>query len=189
VRLPTLSSFLTRLSPPSTITTPHKLAAFDSRTALRVLLSPAERAQPLRLYLAPGVAFALVLQSLVSPALTLLRQLTAPLPLGASLGGALPVIVLATALLTPLDVMATRLTLQRRGPDAPDAFEAPPVYSAEPVMDFRGAEEAPYTSLVDCARKMVDEEGWRVLARAWWLTALGMLLGAGAMVMTPPDLS
>ncbi|KAF8179396.1 hypothetical protein K438DRAFT_1255589 [Mycena galopus ATCC 62051] len=157
------------------ITTSHKLTIFDARNALRLLLSPAERAQPLRLYLAPGVAFACFLQSLVFPALSVLRQVAAHLlPPGAFLGGALPVTLLAVGILTPLEVMTARLTLQRRGPETlePLASDPPSVY-AEQVMHFR-TEEAPYTSLLDCGRKMAAEEGWGVLARAWWLTAIRM---------------
>ncbi|KAJ7450521.1 hypothetical protein FB451DRAFT_719078 [Mycena latifolia] len=165
------------------ITTPHKLAAFDARAALRVLLSPAERAQPLRLYLAPGVALAFVLEALVGPTVSLLRYLAAPrLPLGAALGAAVPVLLLTTALVTPLQVMQARLTLQRRGPEAPDADI--PLASGEAVMDFRTQEE-PYTGLIDCARKMVHEEGWGVLTRAWWLTALSMLLPLLTPAMVP----
>jgi hypothetical protein len=161
----------------SAITTSHKLTIFHARKALHLLLSPAERAQPLRLYLAPGVAFAFFLQGLVFPALSVLRQVAEhSLPPGAFLGGALPVMLLAVGILTPLEVMTARLTLQRRGPETLEPLasdsDAPSVY-AERVMHFR-TEEAPYTSLLDCGRKMVAEEGWSVLTRAWWLTALGM---------------
>ncbi|KAJ7608005.1 hypothetical protein DFH06DRAFT_1018216, partial [Mycena polygramma] len=170
------------------ITTPHKLAAFAPRTALRILLSPAERAQPLRLYLAPGVALALLLEGLIAPALSLLHHVARPLPRGAALGGTLPVILVATALLTPLEVMLARLTLQRRGPEPAATEDAAPVYTAtESVMDFRTESGAvAYTGLVDCARKIVAEEGWVVLTRAWWLTAFGMLLSVGALVAVPP---
>ncbi|KAJ7463165.1 hypothetical protein FB451DRAFT_1403808 [Mycena latifolia] len=157
------------------ITTPYKLSPFDAPAALRALLSPAERAQPLRLYLAPGVAPALLLEALVAPFLTLLQHLGTPLrlPLLGTLGAALPIIALATALLAPLQVLLTRLTLQRLG-DAPPAAadDAPPPYE-EAVMDVRG-EGAPYAGLLDCARTIVREEGLRVLFRAWWATALAL---------------
>ncbi|KAJ7852822.1 hypothetical protein B0H14DRAFT_799430 [Mycena olivaceomarginata] len=181
------------------ITTPHRLAAFDARTALRVLLSPAERAQPLRLYLAPGVAFAILLKSLVSPALMILRAATSWLPGGFALGGAIPVVLLTTAILTPLEVLVARLSLQRRD-GAPvvevdaAAVPPPPVYSEEPVMEFRGTGESadfdggkePYTGLLDCARKIVAEEGWVVLTRAWWLTVVLLLLGGLSQELAPP---
>jgi hypothetical protein len=42
-------------------------------------------------------------------------------------------------------------------------------------MHFR-TEEVPYTGLLVCGRKIVAEEGWGVLARAWWLTVIRMVL-------------
>ncbi|KAJ7190825.1 mitochondrial carrier domain-containing protein [Mycena pura] len=156
------------------ITTPHRLGAFAPKDALHVLLSPAERAKPLRLYLTPGVALIVLLAGIIAPTVNLAWTLVAPrlphaawrLPL---VGVALPMILLTTALLTPLEVMLARLTLQRLG----EAEPAPAVPAGEEVMEFR-IEQAPYTSLLDCARTMVREEGARVLFRAWWLTALGV---------------
>ncbi|KAJ7633307.1 hypothetical protein B0H17DRAFT_1108097 [Mycena rosella] len=167
------------------ITTPQKLATFDAAGGLRALLSPAERAQPLRLYRTPGVVLAILLEALVGPALSLLEHTAAPrLPLGPALGAALPVIAIATALLTPLQVLGTRLMLQRLD-DAPAAdADAPPAYE-EVVMDFR-TQGPPYTGLFDCARTMVREEGARVLFRAWWLTALVMVLPLLAQALAPP---
>lgn len=169
----------------SAITTPHKLSAFDASAALRVLLSPAERAQPLRLYLAPGVAFALVLEALISPTLSLLRFFVFPrVPLGAALGAALPLLILTTALTTPLQVMVTRLTLQRLGGGPDDTAAAVPTYP-EQVLTFR-TDEAPYTGLLDCFRKTVEEEGWRVLYRAWWLAAVLLLFPIFTPMFSPP---
>ncbi|KAJ7144728.1 mitochondrial carrier domain-containing protein [Mycena crocata] len=162
------------------ITTPHKLDWFSPSAALRALLSADERAKPLRLYFTPGVALSEILQGLVVPTINLLRQLVIPrlylshrLPV---LIAALPIILLATALLTPLQVMDTRLTLQRlnAAPVEAPVADAPPAYEEE-VMEFR-TQEAPYEGLIDCGRKMVAEEGWRVLFRAWWLTAFLMVL-------------
>ncbi|KAF8173248.1 hypothetical protein K438DRAFT_1940283 [Mycena galopus ATCC 62051] len=175
------------------ITTPHKLAAFAPRTALRVLLSPAERAQPLRLYLAPGVAFAIVLESFLASSFSFLHLVTKSFA-GATvaLATALPILLLSTAVLTPLEVLTARLTLQRRIGVAPAEMDAliAPLYSAEPVMEFRSTDveegEAPYTGLLDCARKIVKEEGWGVLTRAWWLTAAVMLLALAMPQMIPP---
>ncbi|KAJ7231414.1 hypothetical protein B0H12DRAFT_1146655 [Mycena haematopus] len=172
------------------MTTPHKLAAFAPRAALRVLLSPAERAQPLRLYLAPGVALAIALETLIAPLPNVLRLATTG-SLALVLGTAVPAVVLTTALVTPLEVLTARLTLQRRPGAAPAEMDAVvvPLYSTEPVIEFResgaDAEEAPYTGLLDCARKIVAEEGWGVLTRAWWLTALGVLLTLGTPEMIP----
>ncbi|KAF7378191.1 hypothetical protein MSAN_00243700 [Mycena sanguinolenta] len=191
------------------ITTPYKLAAFPPRIALRTLLSPAERAQPLRLYLAPGVALSIFLEACVVFALQLSTNFLFGLPSpswksAAVLGTLVPALVLGTLFITPLEVLTARLTLQRRrgpGPGASSGVEATaaadpvPLYSAEPVMDFRpvldigtdavaeeGGEE-PYTGLLDCARKIVAEEGWGVLARAWWLNAALMALAGTSLII------
>ncbi|KAF7350144.1 hypothetical protein MVEN_01316800 [Mycena venus] len=100
----------------------------------------------------------------------------------------LPVVALMTLLLTPLQVMGARLTLQRLGaasdgaPDA-DAAAAPPAYGEEEVMEFR-TQEAPYTGLIDCGRQMVEEEGWRALLRAWWVTPF-LMLTSGVVALAP----
>ncbi|KAJ7147804.1 hypothetical protein C8R43DRAFT_523902 [Mycena crocata] len=157
------------------ICTPHRLAAFAPKAALQVLLSPAERKHPLVLYIAPGVAFAEVLTAFVPLLVPLLFQFTIQrFPLQGRLyiiAVAVLRVVFTTALVTPLQVLSARLTLQRRGPDIPEFTPGPPVYG-EDVMQFRTGEVAPYTSLLDCGRKIVREEGARVLTRAWWITAL-----------------
>ncbi|KAJ7463157.1 hypothetical protein FB451DRAFT_1403800 [Mycena latifolia] len=153
------------------ITTPHKLATFDAGAALGVLLSPSERAQPLRLYLAPGVALASVLEALIRYTLSLLHYLFVPrLPPAATLGGGLPVVMLAAALMTPLEVMGGRLKLQRRRPEPPGDTKVERLA----VMNFR-TEKEPYTGLFDCGRKMVQEEGWGALTRGWCLNVLLLL--------------
>lgn len=41
-------------------------------------------------------------------------------------------------------------------------------------------EEDPYVGLVDCAKRILDEEGWGALYRAWWITLLGTLISSVA---------
>ncbi|KAF7343009.1 hypothetical protein MVEN_01731000 [Mycena venus] len=164
------------------ITTPHKLSAFAPKAALQVLLSSAERAQPWRLFFAPGVALSEVLQGLVPPTLSILVQFVPGLYLSHRLPiliAALPLIALATVLLTPLQVMGARLTLQRLGDGPETSLDAPPPeYGVEEVMEFR-TQHAPYASLFDCGKQMVVEEGWRSLLRAWWVTPLWIMLSIG----------
>jgi hypothetical protein len=38
----------------------------------------------------------------------------------------------------------------------------------------------PYLGLVDCAKRIINEEGWRALYRGWWLTMLFGVFGAFA---------
>ncbi|KAJ7159253.1 hypothetical protein C8R43DRAFT_994264 [Mycena crocata] len=188
------------------ITTPHKLAAFAPQAALRVLLSPAEQAEPLKLYLTPGVALSEVLRGLVPVTVGVLRQFVAPRVYSTHqisiLAAALPVLALTTALLTPLQVMGTRLTLQRLADPSTITLEDDTIpaedadvastYSEE-VIEFRSRTQnlAPYASLRDCGESIVREEGWKVLFRAWWITALFVILPiiiAGAP-LTPRDLA
>lgn len=93
----------------------------------------------------------------------------------------------STAILCPLEVLATRLSVQRNHPttDADCAIDG----MADPAADYIGeeedvialrSEEDPYLGLSDCARRMIDEEGPGSLYRAWWLTMLAVTLGGFA---------
>ncbi|KAJ7717249.1 hypothetical protein DFH07DRAFT_861504 [Mycena maculata] len=115
------------------------------------LLSPAERVAPWLLYQAPGVAPAALLAA-AAPALALPRPL-------------------AAALATTLKVLATRLALQRQGLDE-DIYSGKD--TADAVLAVRS--RVPYTSLTDCARRIVREEGVGALFRAWEVEALKFLL-------------
>ena len=42
------------------------------------------------------------------------------------------------------------------------------------------SEGDPYLGLVDCAKRIVTEEGWMTLYRAWWVTFLGGLASSFA---------
>jgi hypothetical protein len=138
----------------------------------------------LRLYLAPGVVLSAVILALIPVAVSIIRHLvsfhTYPghphyYPI---LSASLPALILTTALLTPFQVMLARLTLQQLGAPATlgaigrveEDADVPPVYT-EDVMEFR-TQQAPYTSLLDCGRKIVSEEGRGALFRAWWVTAI-----------------
>lgn len=115
----------------------------------------------------------------------------------------------STAVLCPLEVMSTKLSIQRN--------HAAPEYNSveqeaeddavegETYSDYSGAEEDvigwvlldlrslnradnapcrlrhekdPYLGLVDCAKRVIDEEGWKALYRAWWLTMLAGVMSA-----------
>ena len=41
-------------------------------------------------------------------------------------------------------------------------------------------ENDPYLGLVDCSKRIIAEEGWATLYRAWWATLLGSLGSAFA---------
>jgi hypothetical protein len=111
----------------------------------------------------------------------------------------------STAILAPLEVIAIRLAIQRNHA-APEfnSISQEEDGDAEEATEYAGADEdvigyvhnhsllqspeingyslrterEPYTGLVDCAKRIIDEEGWSALYRAWWLTMLGCLGGA-----------
>jgi hypothetical protein len=174
------------------ITTPYKLSYYNAVQAFRVLLTPAERRRPWILYLTPGLLAAQVLHiSIVVLGLGPLRRyfvFSFKEP-GNILSAATYAVIVAlgSIILTPLEVIVTRLAIQRNhasaeynsvSQEAEGGGENIPHYGGEEdVMGLR-SESDPYLGLVDCAKRMVDEEGWSTLYRAWWLTILGGILSA-----------
>ena len=108
----------------SSITTPHKLSYFGLMPSLRILLTPTERRRPWILYLTPGLMAAELLHiSVVVLGLGPLRRLMLPNLSKPDLTWAdlsipkmviyLVIVALSTAALSPLEVIATRLAIQR----------------------------------------------------------------------------
>ncbi|KAJ4483365.1 hypothetical protein J3R30DRAFT_3447989 [Lentinula aciculospora] len=176
------------------ITTPFKLSSFNPAKSLRAILTPTERRKPWILYLTPGLLAAEMLHILiVVVGLGPIRRLLLPKPeLGsypdyslAKLGIYIVIVLLTTAVLSPLEVMAIRLAIQRNHASAEYNSVSQEIEGdAEDNAEFAGNEEDvitlrsesdPYLGLVDCAKRMVDEEGFSSLYRAWWITLLGGL--------------
>jgi len=199
------SVFLMMVSLPSviiryrSITTPHRLPYFAPVQALRVLLTPTERRMPWILYLTPGLMATNVAHiAFVAVILGTLRRLILPrftpdVPITEQfsmlrIGLFFILVALSTAVLTPLEVISARLAIQRNHADAGYNSVSQEVEGdAEEVAEYAGAGEDviglrsegdPYLGLMDCAKRIVDEEGWRTLYRAWWLTMLGGLASA-----------
>ncbi|KAG9079616.1 hypothetical protein FRC06_007627 [Ceratobasidium sp. 370] len=93
----------------------------------------------------------------------------------------------STVILCPLEVLATRLSVQRNHPttDVDRAIDG----SSDPTPDYIGeeedvialrSEEDPYRGLLDCGKRIVGEEGAGSLFRAWWLTMVAVTLGSFA---------
>ncbi|CAE6514602.1 unnamed protein product [Rhizoctonia solani] len=188
------------------VCTPHRLPWFEPMKALRIVLTPYEIRNPWMLYLTPGlltarmliviwvVAVARVVRAYLLPSLAgglasahdpedqywMTRFLDAT-PLGIFLLFSMT----STVIICPLEVFATRLSVQRNQSktDADrvedNAVDPPAEYigEEEDVIALR-SEADPYTGLVDCAQRMVREEGVGSLFRAWWLTMIGVTLGA-----------
>ncbi|KZV88254.1 mitochondrial carrier [Exidia glandulosa HHB12029] len=189
-----------------TITTPHKLPTWNPVSSLLVLLTPYERSRPWVLFLTPGLVVSQGLHILyVLLVLNTFRRLLLPSSFlddaswsdenGKPLWPAdftvlrfslyFLITSLSTIVLCPLEVIGTRLSLQRN--HAPEGgFTAVSqderAMGIEEEIEFAGSEEDviglrseedPYTGFVDCAKRIVAEEGIRVLLRGWWITLLG----------------
>ncbi|KAG9316573.1 mitochondrial carrier [Chiua virens] len=182
------------------ITTPHKLPYFNAIHSLRILLTPTERRRPWILYLTPGLLAAQVSHiAYVVLFLRTVRQLLLPelAQPGFPYRENVSVVMLAiffvlaltsTIVLSPLEVISIRLAIQRNHA-APEfnSVSQEEDGDTEQAVEYSGVNEdviglrvdrEPYTGLIDCATRIIDEEGWSALYRAWWLTMLGCLTGA-----------
>jgi len=100
------------------------------------------------------------------------------------------VTVLSTFILCPLEVVSTRLSIQRNYASAEyNSVAQEEEGDAEDVMEYAGAEEDviglrsemdPYTGMIDCIQKIAREEGLGALYRGWWLTLLFTAFGTVA---------
>jgi len=181
------------------ITTPHKLPYFKARYSLRILLTPTERRRPWVIYLTPGLLLAEFLH--IAYIVLVLKGIRHVLLPGLAKPGVpgkedlnpvrlaiyFVMCIISTIILTPLEVIATRLAIQRN--------HAAPEFNSvvqevegegEECAEYSGVEEDviglrsegdPYLGLVDCGKRIVAEEGYGALYRAWWLTLLGPLSG------------
>ncbi|KAG1765319.1 mitochondrial carrier [Suillus occidentalis] len=182
------------------ITTPHKLPYLNPIYSLRVLLTPTERRRPWILYLTPGLLatqvahIAYIVLGLRSVRQLLLPELANPgMPRSEEISPVKLVIffviaLLSTIILTPLEVIAIRLSIQRNHAapefnsisqeEEGDADEATEYAGVEEDVIGLRTEREPYVGLIDCGKRIIEEEGWGALYRAWWLTTLGSLSGA-----------
>lgn len=119
----------------------------------------------------------------------------------------LAISLFSTAILCPLEVISTRLAVQRNhesaefnsvGQEEAGDVEDLPEYSPDEDVigyDFlfiwlicvfnryisrMRNDKDPYLGLVDCTKRIIDEEGWGALYRGWWLTMLFGVFGAFA---------
>jgi len=180
------------------ICTPHKLPWFAPRLALRTLFTSYERERPWRLYLTPGITLAQTLHvvyffTVVRGARSLFVPSFKPGLYG--LAGAftgfwsfIGVVVymlflcLSFIVLCPLEVLAARLSVQKNHYKSENGVTVPVQEETPPGLEFSGVEEdviglrdedQPYEGLWDTVKKVVEEEGWNTLYRAFYLTLLG----------------
>ncbi|KAJ3575100.1 hypothetical protein NP233_g1326 [Leucocoprinus birnbaumii] len=167
------------------ITTPHKLGYFDAAKALRTILTPTERKKPWILYLTPGLLAAEMLHvAIVILVLSPFHKLLLPAVIDPDLkifdiswwkmSIYFLIVALATLVLAPLEVIATRLAIQRNHASVEYDSVAQEA-EGEEQAEYSGAEEDviglrhegdPYTGMIDCAKRIMDEEGIPALYRA-----------------------
>jgi len=180
------------------ITTPHKLPYFQPIKSLRVLLTPTEMRRPWIIYLTPGLLLAecshiAYVTLILGPLHRLLVPINTEGPVAypeispIKLSVYFAVVLVSTGILAPLEVIATRLAIQRNHASAEYNSVTQEVDGEAEEAEFAGAEEdviglrneaEPYSGLVDCAKSIINEEGLMALYRAWWITLLGGLVSA-----------
>ncbi|EIW80723.1 hypothetical protein CONPUDRAFT_82816 [Coniophora puteana RWD-64-598 SS2] len=175
------------------ITTPKKLSYFGVSGSLRILLTSTERQRPWGMYLTPGVFAGLAIRwvyNFVAPRAILMFLGNFLWHRGMGIVALFNITVVLNAFLsaivmTPIDVILVRLSIQRNHTlpevnsgaqdDGSSVERAGERYSDEDVVDLRTDREA-YTGLLDCGKRIIKEEGWPVLYRAWWATSLSGLI-------------
>ncbi|EMD37377.1 hypothetical protein CERSUDRAFT_114050 [Gelatoporia subvermispora B] len=193
------------------ITTPYKLPSFSPIKALRVLLTPTERRKPWILYATPGLFVAEVLHIVyVAFILGTLRIWLVPAPgedqsrfetfHPVKFSIFIIIQTLSVTIMCPLEVMSTKLAIQRNhavpeynsveqeAEDAITDYADLEEYSPDEEVIGLRSEKDPYLGFIDCFKRIVDEEGWKTLYRAWWITMLGLIsqaLGAAAQTVAP----
>ena len=202
---------------PSSVTTPYKLPYFAPRYSIRILLTPTERRKPWLLYLTPGLLPAQLIA--VTYGILGLRTLRHFLLPGYRPGADLPegftslrfglyfiVVIVSTAILCPLEVITTKLAIQRNHASAEfNSVLQEEEGDTEETAEYSGTEEDvigyvltlswprsfadtvfirlrherdPYTGFVDCAKRIAQEEGPAALYRAWWVTMFACIATA-----------
>ena len=96
------------------------------------------------------------------------------------------VILSSIVVLTPLEVISVRLSVQRNNSEAA-GFGPAPQDEDMPELEYAGREEDvialrpeddPYEGFLHCAKSILQEEGPETLLRGWWITLLATLAGA-----------
>jgi len=176
------------------ITTPHKLAWFAPRASIKALFTTYERRRPWAIFTTPGLALSQTLEMLWFHGIARfarhllipsLHPRESPFPTETGFLAVMGMVAYgffligSTLVLTPLEVVSARLSVQRNHPAG--SAEVPEADGEGSGLEFAGADEdviglrdedQPYLGLADALKKIVDEEGWKTLYRAWYLTLL-----------------
>lgn len=170
------------------VTTREDISSLSLRRALDALLSPTERKHPYRIFSIPGLLATCTLWVLYIVGTIGARHFLFVKQFPGNLGDwedmrpHIPLLVgavifsfaLNALVLTPLEVMMVRLSIQAKATQVVLLLDTPPVDASGPVR-LRTDEDG-YTGLISCARLIIEEEGWSTLYRGWWWTAFRGIL-------------
>ncbi|KAG2158512.1 uncharacterized protein EDB93DRAFT_675347 [Suillus bovinus] len=170
------------------VTTREDIPSFSLRRALDALLSPTERRHPYRIFIIPGLLAACtswvlyIVSTIGARHLLFVTQFPENFGNWEDMRPHIPLLVTAVIfslalnalVLTPLEVMMVRLSIQAKATQVALLLDTPPVEVIEPVRLRTDKDE--YTGLISCARLIIQEEGWGVLYRGWWWTAFRGIL-------------
>ena len=155
------------------LATPHSIPIISPISNLRLLLTADERSHPFKCLYTPSRFLASFLPTLIAPLSTafLLPQC---LKLGEQQGliaFLISQILLAAGLRTPMAILAARMNAQRSGGTgaAIEHHKGDEAANVEGVIQTR---PTPYRNLIDCANRIIEEEGWLALWRGWPLEVL-----------------
>lgn len=170
------------------VTTQEDIHSFSLRRALDALLSPTERRHPYRIFFIPGLLATCTLWVLYivctigARHFLFVKQFPEDFGNWEDMRPHIPLLVgavifslaLNALVLTPLEVMMVRLSIQAKATQVTLLLDTPPVEAVGLVRLRTDKDE--YTGFISCARLIIQEEGWGALYRGWWWTAFRGIL-------------
>jgi hypothetical protein len=170
------------------VTTREDIPSFSIGRALDALLSPTERRHPYRIFIIPGLFVACtswvlyIVGTIGARHFLFVNQISDKFEDWENMRPYLPLLVgaiifsvaLNALVLTPLEVIMVRLSIQAKTTQVTLLLDTPPVEAVGPVRLRTDRDE--YTGLISCARLIIQEEGWGALYRGWWWTAFRGIL-------------
>ncbi|KAG2077904.1 hypothetical protein BDR04DRAFT_1147621 [Suillus decipiens] len=170
------------------VTTQEDIHSFSLRRALDALLSPTERRHPYRIFFIPGLLAACaswvlyIVCTIGARHFLFVKKFPEDFGKWEDMRPYIPLLVgavifslaLNALVLTPLEVMVVRLSIQAKATQVTLLLDTLPVEAVRLVRLRTDRDE--YTGLISCARLIIQEEGWGALYRGWWWTAFRGIL-------------
>ncbi|KAG1754361.1 hypothetical protein EDB19DRAFT_1902511 [Suillus lakei] len=170
------------------------MPSFSLGRALDALLSPTERKHPYHIFTIPGLlavcsSWVLYIVGTIVAARHLLFVEPFPVAfrdwehmrpsISLFVGAIIFSLALNALVLTPLEVIMVRLSIQAKATRVTLLLDTPPDedeqdHAVGPVR--LRTDENQYAGLISCARLIIQEEGWGALYRGWWWTAFRGIL-------------